>query len=104
MNNEVAFEIGGRFSNRIGQYEVSEINGDRLHTYCEKDGIEANLVMEIKKLFVKFANQDRIINELLVIYPTTVVLGEIFHKKPIYEIDEKTLQTLLEANPDIWMR
>ena len=59
---------------------------------------------ETLKLLVRFANQDRIINELLVIYPTTVVLGEIFHKKPIYEIDEKTFQTLVDANPDIWMR
>ena len=49
MNSEIQFEIGGRYKNRNGWYEVIEINGDRLHVRCEKDGIEANLGMEMQK-------------------------------------------------------
>ncbi|MDI7260732.1 MAG: DNA-3-methyladenine glycosylase I [Thermodesulfobacteriota bacterium] len=49
MNSEIQFEIGGRYKNRNGWYEVIEINGDRLHIRCEKDGIEANLGMEMQK-------------------------------------------------------
>lgn len=59
---------------------------------------------EILKLLVRFSDQDRIINELLVLYPTTVAMAEAFHNKPIYKIDEKTFQNLVEANPDIWIR
>jgi hypothetical protein len=49
MNSENQFEIGGWYKNRNGWFEVIEINGDRLHIRCEKDGIEANLGMEIQK-------------------------------------------------------
>lgn len=59
---------------------------------------------ETLKLLVRFSNQDRIINELLITYPTTVALGEILYNKPVYKIDEKTFQKLVEANPDIWIR
>jgi len=52
MNNEVAFEIGGRFSNRNGQYEVLEINGDKLRVRYEKDGIENILSMEMQKRII----------------------------------------------------
>jgi hypothetical protein len=59
---------------------------------------------EILKLLVRFSNQDRIINELLLIYPTTVAMAEVFYNKPVYKIDEKTFQNLVDANPDIWVR
>ena len=50
MKSEIQFEIGGWYKNRNGWYEVKEINRDRLHIRCEKkDGIEANLGMEIQK-------------------------------------------------------
>ena len=59
---------------------------------------------EILKLLVRFSNQDRIINELLLLYPTTVAMAEAFRNKPVYKIDEETFQNLVEANPDIWIR
>ena len=52
MNNEIQFEIGGQYSNRIGRYEVLEFNGDRLHVRYEKDGIEDTLSMEMQKRII----------------------------------------------------
>lgn len=80
----------------------NEILDDAIDAMCKNlYSYETN---EILKLLVRFSNQDRIINELLVIYPTKVVLGEVFHKKPIYEMEDRTFQALLDANPDIWIR
>jgi thermostable 8-oxoguanine DNA glycosylase len=49
MNNEVAFEIGRRYCNRIGQYKVLGINKDQLHVLYEKNGIENILSIEMQK-------------------------------------------------------
>ena len=52
MNNEVAFEIGGRYCNRIGQYEVLGINGDQLRVRYEKNRTEDTLSMEMQKRII----------------------------------------------------
>jgi 3-methyladenine DNA glycosylase Tag len=52
MNNEVAFEIGGRYCNRIGQYEVLWINGDQLRVLYEKNRTEDTFSMEMQKRII----------------------------------------------------
>lgn len=52
MNNEVAFEIGGQYCNRIGQYEVLGINGDQLRIRYEKNRTEDTLSMEMQKRII----------------------------------------------------
>jgi 3-methyladenine DNA glycosylase Tag len=52
MNNEVAFEIGEQYCNRIGQYEVLGINGDQLRVRYEKNRTEDTLSMEMQKRII----------------------------------------------------
>ena len=59
---------------------------------------------EILNLLVRFSSQDRIMNALLVMYPTIVAIGRMFGNKPVYEIDERTLNKSVDANPYIWTR
>jgi len=59
---------------------------------------------ETLNLLAKFANDDLIVSELLVKFPSTVAVSEFFYDKPIYKIDEKTFKNLVESHPDIWIR
>ena len=52
MNNEVVLEIGERYCNRIGQYEVLGINGDQLRVRYEKNRTENTLSMEMQKRII----------------------------------------------------
>jgi len=59
---------------------------------------------ETLSLLVEFSNEDAIVNELLVMFPSIVAVGDFFYNKPVYEIDKKTFQDLVDANPNIWIR
>jgi hypothetical protein len=49
---------------------------------------------EILNILVENARQDDIILQLLVRFPTVVVLGEFLHTLPIVEVDKKTYKRL----------
>jgi len=53
MPSEIIFEIGGRYRNRFGWYEVLRINGDQMHIRYELDGREDNVSMAIQKRIVE---------------------------------------------------
>ena len=58
---------------------------------------------ETLRLLLEFSRDDLIVNELLTKYPSIVVIGDFLIGKPIVQVDEKTFQTLMDANPDIWI-
>ena len=59
---------------------------------------------ETLRLLVEFSKDDLIVNGLLTIYPAVVSTGNFLYGKPTVQIDEKTFQTLMDANPDIWIK
>lgn len=59
---------------------------------------------ETLSLLVEFSNVDVIVNELLLRFPSIVAVGDFFYHKPVYEIDKKTFQDLVDANPNIWIK
>ncbi len=59
---------------------------------------------ETLKLLLEFSKDDLIVNELLTMYPTIVSTGNFLFGKPTFQIDEKTFRTLMDANPDIWIK
>jgi hypothetical protein len=59
---------------------------------------------ETLRLLLEFSRDDLIVNELLTTYPSIVAIGDFLLGKPIVQVDEKTFQTLMDANPDIWIK
>ena len=59
---------------------------------------------ETLRLLLEFSKDDPIVNELLTKYPSIVAIGAFLIGKPTVQVDEKTFQTLLDANPDIWIK
>ena len=60
--------------------------------------------VETLRLLLEFSKDDPIVNELLTRYPFIVAIGDFLIGKPIVQVDEKTFQTLVDANPDIWIK
>jgi hypothetical protein len=58
---------------------------------------------ETLRLLVEFSKDDLIVNELLTKYPFIVAIGDFLIGKPTVQVDPKTFQTLVGANPDIWI-
>jgi hypothetical protein len=58
---------------------------------------------ETLRLLVEFSKDDLIVNELLTKFPFIVATGDFLIGKPTVQVDEKTFQTLVDANPDIWI-
>jgi len=56
------------------------------------------------RLLLEFSKEDLIVNELLTRYPFIVAIGDFLIGKPIVQVDAKTFQTLMEENPDIWIK
>ena len=56
---------------------------------------------ETLRLLLEFSGDDPIVNELLTKYPSIVSIGNFLCGKPIVQVDEKTFQTLMDANPNI---
>lgn len=46
---DIVFEIGGRYRNRLGWYEILNIEGDKLVVRYEADGKEASLPIELQQ-------------------------------------------------------
>jgi len=59
---------------------------------------------ETLKLLLQFSKDDLIVNQLLMMYPSIVSIGNFLYGKPTVQVDEKTFQTLMDANPDIWIK
>ena len=59
---------------------------------------------ETLRLLLEFSQDDPIINELLTKFPSIVAIGDFLIGKPTVQVDKKTFQTLMGANPDIWIR
>jgi hypothetical protein len=59
---------------------------------------------ETLRLLLEFSGDDPIVNELLTKYPSIVSIGNFIYGKPIVQVDEKTFQSLMDANPDIWIK
>jgi hypothetical protein len=59
---------------------------------------------ETLRLLLQFSKDDLIVNELLTKYPAIVAIGDFLIGKPTVQVDEKTFQTLMDANPDIWIK
>jgi len=59
---------------------------------------------ETLRLLVEFSKDDMIVNELLTQYPFIVAIGDFFIGKPTVQVDSKTFQTLVDANPEIWIK
>ena len=59
---------------------------------------------ETLRLLLEFSGDDPIVNELLTKYPSIVSIGNFLYGKPIVQVDEKTFQTLMDANPEIWIK
>jgi hypothetical protein len=59
---------------------------------------------ETLRLLLEFSQNDPIVNELLTRYPSIVAIGDFLIGKPTFQVDEKTFQTLMTANPDIWIK
>jgi hypothetical protein len=59
---------------------------------------------ETLRLLLEFSQNDPIVNELLTRYPSIVAIGDFLIGKPTVQVDEKTFQTLMESNPDIWIK
>ena len=79
MSNGVVFEIGGRYCNRTGQYEVLDINGDRLRVRYEKDRIEDTANMEYQKRII--ANMSKEGKQEISPIKNRVTLSKESHKK-----------------------
>ena len=60
--------------------------------------------VETLRLLLEFSKDDPIMNELLTKYPSIVAIGDFLNGKPTVEVDEKTFQTSVDANPKIWMK
>ena len=59
---------------------------------------------ETLKLLLQFSKDDLIVNQLLMMYPSIVSIGNFLYGKPIVQVDEKTFQASVDANPDIWIK
>jgi len=59
---------------------------------------------ETLRLLLEFSKDDLIVNELLTKYPFIVATGDFLIGKPTVQVDPKTFQTLVDANPDIWIQ
>jgi len=59
---------------------------------------------ETLRLLLEFSKDDLIVNELLTRYPFIVAIGDFLIGKPIVQVDEKTFQASVDANPDIWIK
>jgi hypothetical protein len=51
-DGEIRFEVGGRYRNRLGWYQVLDINGTDLKVRYEDDGREDNLPIELQKRII----------------------------------------------------
>ena len=60
--------------------------------------------VETLRLLLEFSQYDPIVNELLVKYPSIIAVGDFLNGKPTVQVDQKTFQTLMEKNPDIWIK
>ena len=58
---------------------------------------------ETLRLLVEFSGDDPVVSELLAKYPSIVAVGDFLIGKPTVQVDPKTFQTLVDANPDIWI-
>jgi len=59
---------------------------------------------ETLRLLLAFSQCDPIMNELLTKYPSIVAIGDFLNGKPTVHVAPKTFQTLVDANPEIWMK
>ena len=59
---------------------------------------------ETLRLLLEFSRCDPIMNELLTKYPSIVAIGDFLLGKPTVEVDQKTFETLMDANPEIWIK
>ena len=59
---------------------------------------------ETLRLLLEFSQYDPIVNELLTKYPAIVAIGDFLIGKPAVQVDEKTFRSLMESNPDIWIK
>ena len=60
--------------------------------------------VETLRLLLEFSQYDPIVNELLAKYPSIVAIGDFLIGKPTVQVDPKTFQTLVDANPEIWIK
>ncbi len=58
---------------------------------------------ETLKILVEFSRDDLIARELLIMYPSVVSIGDFLYGRPTVQIDEDTFQSLVNANPGIWV-
>jgi hypothetical protein len=58
---------------------------------------------ETLKILVEFSRDDLIARELLIMYPSVVSIGDFLYGRPPVQIDEETFQSLVNANPGIWV-
>ena len=58
---------------------------------------------ETLKLLLEFSRDDLIVRELLTMYPSVVSIGDFLYGRPTVQIDEETFQSLVNANPGIWI-
>jgi len=56
--DEINFEIGGRYRNRKGWYEVLDIEGDSIKVRYEMDAEETTLNIEIQKRIILNISQE----------------------------------------------
>jgi hypothetical protein len=59
---------------------------------------------EVLNLLVVYSREDFFVHKLLERYPAVVAIGQFLYRKPIFQVDEKTFQSLMDANPDIWIK
>jgi hypothetical protein len=59
---------------------------------------------ETLRLLLQFSKDDLIVNELLTKYPSIVAIGDFLIGKPTVQVEKETFQTLVDANPDIWIK
>lgn len=52
MAEKIIFEIGGRYRNRLGWYEVLDIQGENLYVRYESDGREDSLPIEMQQRII----------------------------------------------------
>ena len=58
---------------------------------------------ETLRLLLEFSRYAPIVNELLTKYPFIVAIEHFLLGKLTVQVDEKTFQTLVDANPEIWI-
>lgn len=56
MAQQIKFEVGGRYRNRLGWYKVLEIKKNELMVSYEKDGRDDNLDIELQTRITKNMN------------------------------------------------